>query len=96
MGWLDTLGTVLETAGAVAQANQVYKWLRMDFQTAVGEVAYIVQNYPAEVTDAYEVVMLRASGFIIDPDERVTLMKLYALLKLAETERYGFRGFASL
>lgn len=96
MGWLDTIGTVLNTAAAMAQATQVNKWLNMDLGDAAGEVVYLVNNYPTEVIDAYETVFLRATLFVFDPEQRVKLMKLYAVLKMTETERYGFRGFANV
>ena len=93
MGWLDVLGTVLSGAAEVAQGSQVHKWVSGDLHTALQEVEHIANNYPTEVIDSYEVVMLTASSYIFDPTERINLMKVYAVLKIVETSRFGFRGF---
>ena len=96
MGWLEILNTVATSAAAVAQGAQVNKWLSGDLQTALQEIEHITSNYPAEVIDSYEEIMLTASLYIIDPSQRINLLKMYAFLKIAETNRFGFRGFANV
>lgn len=96
MSLMEKLGTILTAAGKMAQANQISKWLDMDFAQAQNEIEYMVNNYPPEVIDTYEVLFLKASAFVIDPDQRIRLIQLYSWLKLLETNRFGFRGFANV
>src|SRR5579859_7837097 len=94
--WLNFFGEIAKFGDATLGTVQFQIFLKLNRDLAMQDLASRVRSLSTQQFDAFEVEYLRYSLGLIDQQQRIRAMELYAWLQIVESARYGeFRGFCT-
>lgn len=96
MDWGRVIAATGDVLRGMSDAAIVNNWLEKTDEGAFASIVTQVNTASTDEVDRLDAALLSLAATNYSTDNRLRLIKFYAVYKLAEMDRYGkFRGFPS-